>query len=438
MPNLKFKIQNSKLANLPDWLSYLESLHPRTIELGLERVRAVKARLGLEPGFPLITVGGTNGKGSTCAFLEAMLSAAGYEVGLYTSPHLLRYNERVRVSRREADDAALCRAFAAVEEARGDVSLTYFEFGTLAAVWHFREQGVDAAVLEVGLGGRLDAVNAFDADCAVVTGVDIDHTDYLGDSREAIGFEKAGIYRSGRPAVCADPSPPASLLDHAAAVGADLRRVGQDFGFQRDGEGWHYAGGKWHLDGLPLPSLKGGFQLYNASAAIAALEALAERLPLEPDAFAAGLRQAQAAGRFQLLPGSPAFIVDVAHNPQSAAALAENLAALPCAGKTYAVFAMLGDKDIVGVVRALKDRIDHWLVAGIDAPRGAPAETVMAKLREAGVAAPVEGCGTVAAACRRACELAGESDRIAAFGSFYTAADALRRQAGVTEHGAIP
>lgn len=423
---------------LAAWLSYLESLHPKTIELGLERVRAVKVRLGLEPGFPLITVGGTNGKGSTCAFLEAMLSAAGHRVGLYTSPHLLRYNERVRLSRREADDEALCRAFAAVEAARGDAGLTYFEFGTLSALWHFAQQGVDVAILEVGLGGRLDAVNAFDADCAVVTGVDIDHTDYLGDSREAIGFEKAGIYRPGRPAVCADRSPPASLLDHAAAIGADLRRVGRDFDFHLEGERWRYAGRWWSLSSLPVPSLRGSFQLSNASAAIAALEALAERLPVGGEAIVAGLTQAEVAGRFQVLAGNPRFIVDVAHNPQSAAALAENLAAMPCSGKTYAVFAMLGDKDIAGVVRALKDHIGHWLVAGIDAPRGASAAEVTEGLREAGVAAPVEGFGTVAEACRRACELAGESDRIAAFGSFYTVADALRQQARVTEHGAIP
>jgi dihydrofolate synthase/folylpolyglutamate synthase len=284
----------------------------------------------------------------------------------------------------------------------------------------------------------LDAVNVFDPDCAIVTGVDIDHTDYLGDSREAIGFEKAGIYRPGRPAVCADRSPPASLLRHAAAIGADLRQVGRDFDFHLDGERWRYAGRSWGLSSLPVPSLRGSFQLSNASAAIAALEALLERLPVGSEAIVAGLKQAEVAGRFQVLPGSPAFIVDVAHNPQSAAALAENLAAMPCVGKTYAVFAMLGDKDIVGVVRALQDRIDHWLVAGIDASRGASAAEVMERLREAGVAAPMEGFCTVAEACRRACELAGESDRIAAFGSFYTVADVLRQQAGVTEHGAIP
>jgi dihydrofolate synthase/folylpolyglutamate synthase len=263
--------------SLAGWLSYLESLHPKTIELGLERVAAVKAKLGLAPAFPLVTVGGTNGKGSTCAFLEAILSAAGYRVGLYTSPHLLRYNERVRVAGRDADDAALCRSFAAVEAARGGTALTYFEFGTLAAMWYFMEQGVDAAVLEVGLGGRLDAVNAFDSDCAVVTGVAIDHTDYLGDNREAIGFEKAGIYRAKRPAICADPAPPASLLRHAEEIGAELWRIGHEFSFRDAGETWRYASPAGSRSGLPRPALAGGFQLNNAAAALAACCALCRR-----------------------------------------------------------------------------------------------------------------------------------------------------------------
>lgn len=421
---------------LPDWLVYLESLHPKTIELGLGRVRAVKERLGLAPDFPIIIVGGTNGKGSTCAFLEAMLSAAGYTVGLYTSPHLLRYNERVRVAQQDADDDALCRAFVAVEAARGDVSLTYFEFGTLAAVWHFVQQGVDAAVLEVGLGGRLDAVNAFDADCAIVTSVDIDHTDYLGDSREAIGFEKAGIYRPGRPAICADTNPPQSLLDHAAAVGARLWRVGHEFGFE-DGEGiWRYFGPVGRRDALPYPALHGRFQLYNAAAALAALDSL--NLTVSDASAAKGLAAAAVAGRFQVLPGKPVFIVDVAHNPHAATALADNLSAMSCMGKTYAVFAMLGDKDVAGVARILKGRIDHWLVAGLDVPRGMGSQDTLRLLREAGITAPIERFSTVAEACHRACELAGESDRIAAFGSFYTVADVLRQRAEVTEHGAIP
>ncbi|MGD9788570.1 MAG: bifunctional tetrahydrofolate synthase/dihydrofolate synthase [Sulfuricellaceae bacterium] len=422
---------------LAGWLSYLEGLHPKTIDLGLERVAAVKSRLGLVPAFPLVTVGGTNGKGSTCAFLEAIFAAAGYRVGLYTSPHLLRYNERVRVAGREADDDALCRAFAAVEAARGKTALTYFEFGTLAAMWHFMQQGVDVAVLEVGLGGRLDAVNVFDPDCAVVTGVAIDHTDYLGDDRESIGFEKAGIYRAGRPAVCADPDPPASLVRHAEAIGAKLWRIGREFSYQGDGGAWDYASPAARRKGLPRPALAGSFQLNNGAAALAALDALAERLPVGEGAIAEGLRAARVAGRFQVLPGKPPCIVDVAHNPQSAAALADNLRKERGAGRTLAVFAMLGDKDIGGVAAALQGQVDHWLVAGLDVPRGAPAEALAEALAKTGGRAPVELCGSVAEAYRRACELAGEGDRIAAFGSFYTAAAVLALRAGVTEHGSI-
>jgi len=423
--------------SLAGWLSYLESLHPKTIELGLERVAEVRTKLGLEPAFPLITVGGTNGKGSTCAFLEAILSAAGYRVGLYTSPHLLRYNERVRVAGREADDDALCRSFAAVEAARGETVLTYFEFGTLAALWHFMQQGVDAVVLEVGLGGRLDAVNVFDPDCAVVTGVAIDHTDYLGDDRESIGFEKAGIYRSGRPAICADPEPPVSLVGHAEAIGARLWRIGREFSFQRDAETWDYASPVAQRKGLPRPALAGAFQLNNAAAALAALDALAERLPVGEGAIAEGLKAAQVAGRFQVLAGHPLCIVDVAHNPQSAAALADNLARGRSGGRTFAIFAMLGDKDIAGVATALKGEVDHWLVAGLNVPRGAPAEALAEAMAKAGIQVPVELFGSAAEAFQRACELAGEGDRIAAFGSFYTAAAVLALRAGVTEHGSI-
>ncbi len=422
---------------LAGWLSYLEGLHPKTIDLGLERVAAVKSRLGLEPAFPLVTVGGTNGKGSTCAFLEAILASAGYRVGLYTSPHLLRYNERVRVAGREADDGALCRAFAAVEAARGETALTYFEFGTLAAMWHFMRQDVDVAVLEVGLGGRLDAVNVFDPDCAVVTGVAIDHTDYLGDDRESIGFEKAGIYRANRPAICADPEPPASLVRHAEAIGAKLWRIGREFSCQSGGGTWDYASLAARRKSLPRPALAGAFQLNNAAAALAALDALAKGLPVGEEAIAEGLRAARVAGRFQLLPGKPPCIVDVAHNPQSATALADNLGRERGAGRTLAVFAMLGDKDVAGVAAALKGEVDHWLVAGLDVPRGASAEALAEALTKTGTRAPVELCGSVAEAYRRACELAGEGDRIAAFGSFYTAAAVLALRAGVTEHGSI-
>ena len=279
--------------DLAGWLAYIEQQHPQTIALGLERVERVRAALGLAPAVPVITVAGTNGKGSTCALLEAMLSAAGYRVGLYTSPHLLRYNERVRIAGREVDDASLESAFARVEAARtgksGDTRLTYFEFGTLAAVDLFLRSAVDVLVLEVGMGGRLDAVNAFDADCAIVTSVGLDHMDYLGDTREAIGHEKAGIFRAGKPAVLADPAPPASVPAQAQAIGAGLLRIGQEFGYDRESDQWSFWGPAGRISGLPYPALRGTIQLQNASAALAALEALRERLPVSERALRQGL-----------------------------------------------------------------------------------------------------------------------------------------------------
>src|SRR5574340_1779479 len=251
---LMTSVMHDTKPGLATWLARLEQLHPSAIELGLDRVRRVRDALGLAPSFPLILVGGTNGKGSTCAYLEAMLGAAGYKTGLYTSPHLLRYNERVRVAGVEASDADLVQAFERVDAARGDTSLTYFEFGTLGAMAQFIEAGVDVAILEVGLGGRLDAVNVFDADAAIVTSVDLDHLDYLGDTREKIGFEKAGIFRAGRPAICADPRPPASLLEHARNIGADLRRVGRDFAAEREDGQWTYRGTEVRWPALPLPA----------------------------------------------------------------------------------------------------------------------------------------------------------------------------------------
>jgi dihydrofolate synthase/folylpolyglutamate synthase len=413
---------------LQQWLEYIERLHPKTIALGLDRVQKVRQALGLQPGFPVITVGGTNGKGSVCAMLEAMLHCAGYRVGCYTSPHLLRYNERVRIARAEAADADLVRAFTAVESARGEIPLTYFEMGTLAAMWLFAESRVEAAVLEVGLGGRLDAVNVFDADCAVVTAVDIDHVDFLGKDREAIGFEKAGIFRGGGPAVCADPAPPASLLRHAEAIGAQLLRIGVDFGVTVQDRQWQYWGPRGKRNALPHPALRGVSQLGNAAAAITALECLRERLPVTMNDIRAGLLQADLPGRFQVLPGRPAVILDVAHNPQAARALAASLKSMGGAGRTFAVFAMLQDKDITGVVAALKSSVAHWFVAALGGPRGADMAELEQALAAAGVDA-VTSCGDVAAAYAQACDMATENDRIAVFGSFYTVAAVMQSRA---------
>ncbi|MBI1965821.1 MAG: bifunctional tetrahydrofolate synthase/dihydrofolate synthase [Betaproteobacteria bacterium] len=416
---------NLEPGTLQHWLEHIERQHPKTIALGLERVGRVGRALGLQPPFPLITIGGTNGKGSVCALLEAILHQAGYRVGCYTSPHLLRYNERVRIGRAEASDAELVRAFARVEEARADVPLTYFEFGTLAAVWLFIERKVEAGVLEVGLGGRLDAVNVFDADCAVITTVDIDHVDYLGAEREAIGYEKAGIFRAGRPAVCAAAPPPARLARHAAEIGAQLLVIGTDFGATAQGAQWQYWGPRGKRGALPHPALRGARQLANAAAAIAALDCLRERLPVAMNDIRSGLLQAENPGRFQVLPGRPAVILDVAHNPQAARALAESLSAMKSPGRTLAVFAMLKDKDIAGVVAALQAKVDRWFVSGLPGPRGAEAAGLQQIMAAAGVAAATP-CADVAAAYAQACELATENDRILVFGSFYTVAAVMQ------------
>jgi len=513
---------------LADWLTYLESLHPKTIALGLERVAQVKQRLNLQPDFPVIVVGGTNGKGSVCAMLEGMLHAAGYRVGCYTSPHLLDYNERVRIGKKQASDAELCASFEKIEQARKgllpppcrgitsdlagvvcqpsrmasgsiragegveaqishqvyphpslppargkelsaesvEVPLTYFEFGTLAAMQCFIEHKVDVAILEVGLGGRLDAVNVFDSNCAVVTSVDIDHIDYLGDTREVIAYEKAGIFRSGKVAIFGDQDMPAVITTEAQRIGAQLWRLGEQFwhianllpspagGGGAGGEGsgnaartisiaqpltpplsrlrerelnqWNYHGPGGTRAALPYPALRGAYQLNNASAALAALDALKDKLPVSMEAVRRGLVEVVLPGRFQVVPGRPMLILDVAHNPHAAASLARNLAGMPPCPKTFAVFAMLKDKDMAGVVRALKGQVDVWLVAGIDAARGATSAELAQVLGEEGVKGEVRTVATVSDALQHACNEASENDRIAAFGSFYTVAEVMR------------
>ena len=412
-------------ASLADWLARLEKLHPSTIELGLERVRRVKDALGLEPAFPLIIVGGTNGKGSTCAYLEAILGAAGYKTGLYTSPHLLRYNERVRIAGAEASDADLVAAFEHIDAARGDTSLTYFEFGTLGAMLQFIDAGVDVAILEVGLGGRLDAVNVFDADAAVVSSVDLDHMDYLGDTREQIGFEKAGIYRAAHPAICADPAPPASLLEHARQIGAELHCVERDFSAHREDGRWTYRGPATSWPGLPLPAMPGAFQLRNAAAALAALEALRDRLPVSGTAVREGLAAARAPGRFQRIARTPDLILDVAHNPEAARALAATLREQPIAGRTLAVVGMLADKDAAGVFAALHDDIDAGWTCAPESPRAQDAVALAAILRTHVKHAPISVQPDVNMALAEARRAAREGDRILVFGSFYTVAAVL-------------
>ncbi len=409
---------------LPDWLARLERAHPSAIELGLQRVARVRDAMGLQPAFPLLLVGGTNGKGSTCAYLESILIAAGYRTGLYTSPHLLRYNERVRVDGIEADDAALVAAFEAVEAGRGTTSLTYFEFGTLAAMQIFIEARVEVAILEVGLGGRLDAVNIWEADAALVTSVGLDHQDYLGTTREAIGFEKAGIYRANRPAICADPAPPDSLVGYAAGIGADLLCWGRDFSHTCGASDWTWRGRRssWHE--LPLPALPGVCQLRNAAAALAALEALAPRLPVAGASIRAGLAGARLTGRFQRIASGPDVIVDVAHNPEAAQALAEILAARRVSGRTLAVVGMLADKDAAGVIDALRHVIDAWWTCTPDSPRARDAASLAGTIRARLPAAVTIGTTPVAALVA-ARSTAREGDRILAFGSFATVAAVL-------------
>jgi dihydrofolate synthase/folylpolyglutamate synthase len=414
-------------SDLAGWLAYVESRNRDAIVLGLDRVRAVAGRLGLGPCFPVITVGGTNGKGSICAYLEAMLQAAGLRVGCYTSPHLLRYNERVRIAGLEASDEALCNAFAQVESARGDTPLTYFEQGTLAAFCLFQQAGLDVAVLEVGLGGRLDAVNIWDADCAVVASVDLDHQAFLGDTREAIGHEKAGIFRAGRPAVCGDPDPPASLLGHAARIGAPVQRLGHEIRVMDQGGEWSLQVGSSIYPALPRPAMAGVHQLANAACAIAALQTLHARLPVTRRALRDGLLNARQPGRFQIVGQQPLRILDVAHNPHAARALAANLEALRAqtgpTGRVFAVFAILADKDVKGVIEPLLPWVQRWHVAGLEGPRGLSGQSLGEFLRLAG--AEHQCHEQVGQAWQAACREAGPTDTICAFGSFYTVADLL-------------
>jgi len=417
---------------LADWLGYLETVHPKSIAMGLDRVASVAALLDVAPRCPVITVTGTNGKGSVCAYLDAILRAAGYRVGVYTSPHLLRYNERVRIRGSETDDGTLCAAFAAVDKARGDVPLTYFEFGTLAALLVFGHAALDVWILEVGLGGRLDAVNVVDADVGIISSIAIDHVDYLGGTRESIGYEKAGILRAGRPGICADPDPPESVSAHASAIGAPLARLGTDFGYVIEAG----ARSQWQFwvrrgddivrrHGLPVPALRGSVQFRNAAATLAALDALAVRLPVPMGAIREGLVDVTLPARFQILPGRPAIVLDVAHNVEAAQILASNLGDMGFFPNTVAVFSMLADKDVVGVAKALARRIDRWIVAPSAGARGASAAHMAAALATAGVsAATIDSAADVPAAVSMAQGAAGEADRIVVFGSFVTVAAA--------------
>lgn len=424
---------SAKPVTLADWLALLESRHFKTIDMGLDRVVQVKERLQLQFACPVIMVAGTNGKGSTCAMLESILLRAGYRVGLYIKPHFLDFNERARINGESASDAALIASFEAVEAQRGDISLTYFEFTTLAIMHLLAAAKLDVVILEVGLGGRLDAVNIVDADVSIVTSVDIDHTEYLGDTREKIGFEKAGIFRAGKAAICSDPVPPQSLIDHANEIGADLWLLGRDFNYTGDKQQWNYGGRGQRRNSLGYPSLRGANQLLNASAALAALEALRQELPVSAQEVRSGFVMMDLPGRFQVLPGQPLVILDVAHNPHAAATLAQNLDNMGFHPYTYAVFGAMLDKDIEGIVAQLKTRIDHWCLTALPLPRAATGEQLKERLMEAGVH-PEDGLNaqssimsfdSPAEAYANALSRAGENDRIVVFGSFLTVAGVM-------------
>ena len=421
-------------ATVDAWLAYFETLHPKSIAMGLDRVRAVHANMGAPIACPVVTVAGTNGKGSTCGMLDSVLRCAGYSVGLYTSPHLTRYSERVRILGREATDSELLTAFNAVEDARlattghdgAPTLLTYFEFGTLAALWLFARAELDVLVLEVGLGGRLDAVNIVDATVAVLTSVAIDHTDYLGPTRETIGFEKAGIFRAGRPAVCADPHPPASVVAFAEQIGAKFLLVGRDYGYTNEGTQWKYWGPGGERFGLPFPALRGAYQLNNAATVLAVIDLLRDKLPVRSGAVRDGLLTVELRGRFQVLPGRPTIVLDVAHNPHAAGVLADELGSMGYHPETFAVFGMYADKDIAGVAAAMNARIDRWFVAPLPGPRGASVDAMRSALVGAGAdAGAVREFADIASAFAAARDNAGETDRIVVFGSFLTVAAVL-------------
>jgi dihydrofolate synthase/folylpolyglutamate synthase len=416
---------------LDDWLAHCERLHSKPIDLGLARVAQVRDALGLRFAVPVFTVAGTNGKGSTCAMLESILTQAGYRVGVYTSPHLVRFEERLRLQGQTVEASALLPHFEAVEAARGDVALTYFEFTTLALLHCMSRQSghaaLDAAVLEVGLGGRLDAVNVIDTDCAIVTSIDLDHQDLLGRDREAIGFEKAGIFRAGKPAIVGDPVAPASVLAHARAIGADLWQSGLDFNVQGDRQQWSWSGRGKRFHALAYPALRGANQLINAAGVLAALEAMRDCLPVPAQAVRSGLAFVELPGRFQIVPGQPTLVLDVAHNPHAASALALNLDQMGFYPRTHAVFGAMADKDLPGLVKPLRVVVDAWYCTALPTPRAASTQTLTDTIAAQAPHAPCTAHADPGAALSAALAAADPTDRILVFGSFYTVGGVLQR-----------
>ena len=415
--------------NLDEWLAHCERLHPKTIDMTLDRVIAMRDKLGLKFEPPVIMVAGTNGKGSTCAMLESIALQAGYRVGLYIKPHLVHFEERCRVGGASVEAASLLPYFAAVEAARGEMTLSYFEFTTLAIMLRLAAEPLDLVILEVGLGGRLDAVNCIDADCAVITSIDLDHTEYLGPDRESVGREKAHIMRAGRPVVVSDPMPPASIAAHAAAIGADLRQLGRDFTYRGDRQQWQWSGRARRFSGLAYPALRGVNQLLNAAGALAAFEAIYDRLPISAQAVRTGLALVELPGRFQVVPGQPALVLDVAHNPHAVAALAQNLDQMGFFPRTHVVFGAMADKDLAAIFAKIAPLVDDWHFCDLPhAPfgRAASAANLSAQLLAVRPGSLVFEHPDPAAALAAAAAAADPADRILVFGSFYTVGGVLK------------
>ena len=416
----------ARFAALDDWLAWQEQSHPRSIDLGLERVAGVFSRLAVKPKKILtITVAGTNGKGSCVAFLEAIYRAQGYKVGAYTSPHILRYNERIRVDGQPAADDDICAAFERIDAVRADTSLSYFEFGTLAALDIFSHAGVDVQILEVGLGGRLDAVNIVDADVAIVTTIAIDHVDWLGDTVEAIGREKAGIFRGGVPAVIGDRRVPASLLEAALEKRADIMQIGVAFHYQKQTDNWVWWSDKLKLTDLPLPALQGEHQYRNASAVIMAVTCLQAVLPVDRAAICRGLRETHLSGRFQLIAGETPVLLDVGHNPQAVQTLLSYLQTYFPGVKIHAVFAMMKDKDIPGVLAMMRDRVDQWYLAPLKNPRAAHEELLNRYFQQQDIKNVNNGYADFAGCFEAAQGSARPGELILIFGSFFLVSEYL-------------
>ena len=416
------------MKTLSEWLAHCENLHPFAIEMGLDRVRQVADRMQIAFKAPVITVAGTNGKGSTCAMLEAIYLQAGYKTGVYTSPHLVQFEERCRLLGESPPAAQFASAFDQVEQARGETSLTYFEFSTLAILKMMVEAELDVIILEVGLGGRLDAVNLVDADCAIITSIDLDHTALLGNDRETIGLEKAGIMRAGKSVVLSDPVPPESIVQHAKKLGADLWLMGQDFNFSGDQLQWSWAGRGRRYSGLAYPALRGANQLLNASGVLAAVEIMRPQLPVTAQAIRNGLAMVELTGRFQIVPGEPVLVLDVAHNPHSVAALAANLDAMgfyPC---THAVFGAMADKDLPSMLKKVLPMVDTWYFTDLPLTRAITAAQLEDQWLQMNTRQDVKASqhASPQKALEAAIAAAGPTDRILVFGSFYTVGGVLQ------------